>query len=216
MGRTGNARQRLLEAACDLLWEKSYHSVTLDEVCARADVGKGSLYYFFDSKSALAVAAMQHLWDTVAKPAYEESFSPSNPPLTRITRFLDWLERSQREKHRHLAAVIGWPFFNLGCELGTREPAIASKLCKIESAELCHFESAIRDAIAQEAIEPCLPRAEALSLRAAMQGTLARARMLNDPDELSALAALPITVLRVKTAGKAMAIPEEEECCKAI
>ena len=81
MGRTSNARQRLLNAASDLLWEKSYHSVTVDEVCARAGVQKGSLYHFFDSKSALAVAALQHLWDTVAKPAYEESFSRLNPPL---------------------------------------------------------------------------------------------------------------------------------------
>jgi TetR/AcrR family transcriptional repressor of nem operon len=216
MGRTSNARQRLLKAASDLLWEKSYHSVTVDEVCARAGVRKGSLYHFFDSKSALAVAALQHLWDTVAKPAYEESFSKLNPPLMRIMCFLDWLERSQREKHRHLAKVLGWPFFNLGCELGDREPVIAGKLCEIESAELRHFEFAIRDAVAQKAIEPCFPRAEARSLRAAMQGILARARMLNDPDELSALTALPITALRLKPQGKAMAIPQDEECCGAI
>jgi len=90
------------------------------------------------------------------------------------------------------------------------------KLCEVESAELRNFESAIRDAIAQEAIEPCFPRAEALSLRAAMQGILARARILNDPDELSALTGLPITVLRLKPGGKAMAIPQDEECCEAI
>ena len=39
MGRTSNARQRLLDAASNLLWEKSYHSVTVDEVCARAGLG---------------------------------------------------------------------------------------------------------------------------------------------------------------------------------
>ncbi len=216
MGRNSNARQLLLNAASDLLWEKSYHSVTVDEVCARAGARKGSLYHFFDSKSALAVAALQHLWDTVAEPAYEESFSPSNPPLVRITCFLDWLERSQREQHRRLGKVLGWPFFNLGCELGDREPVLAGKLCAIESAELRHFESAIREAITREAIEPCSPRAEALSLRAAMHGILARARLLNDPDELSALTALPIMVLRLKPEEKTMAIPQDEACCEAI
>jgi TetR/AcrR family transcriptional repressor of nem operon len=60
MGRTSNARQLLLNAACDLLWEKSYHSVTVDDICARAGVRKGSLYHFFDSKSAVAVAALEH------------------------------------------------------------------------------------------------------------------------------------------------------------
>jgi TetR/AcrR family transcriptional repressor of nem operon len=198
MGRTSNARQCLLNAARNLLWEKSYHSVTVDDVCARAGVRKGSLYHLFDSKSAVAVAALGHFWDTVAQPAYEKYFSGSHPPLTRITCFLEWLERSQREKHREVGKVLGWPFFTLGCELGAREPVIARKVWEVESTELFYFESAIRDAIAQEAIEPCDPRAEALSLRAAMQGILARARTLNEPDVLGALRALPITVLRVK------------------
>jgi len=198
MGRTSSARQRLLNAASDLLWEKSYHAVTVDEVCARAGVRKGSLYHFFDSKSAVAGAALQHFWETLAKPAYDKHFSRANSPLVGITCFLDWLQGLQRAKYRQVGKVLGWPFFTLGCELGAREPAIARKLCELESAELRYFESAIRDAIAQEAIEPCVARAEAISLRAAMQGILARARMLDDPDELSALTTLPITVLRLK------------------
>jgi TetR/AcrR family transcriptional repressor of nem operon len=216
MGRTSNARPRLLNAASDLLWEKSYHSVTVDEVCARAGVRKGSLYHFFDSKSALAVAALQHFWETLAKPAFDEHFSRANPPLAGIACFLDWLQCLQREKHRQVGKVLGWPFFNLGCELGDREPVIAGKLCELESAELRYFESAIRDAITQEAIESCAPRAEAISLRAAIAGILARARILDQPDELNALTALPITVLRLKPEGKAIAIPEGAECCEAI
>jgi TetR/AcrR family transcriptional repressor of nem operon len=198
MGRNSNARQLLLNAASDLLWEKSYHSVTVDAICARAGVRKGSLYHFFDSKSAVAAAALGHFWDTVAQPAYEKYLSGSHPPLTRITCFLEWLERSQRDKHREVGKVLGWPFFTLGCELGISEPVIASKLCEVESAEVRYFELAIGDAIAKAVIEPCVARAEALALHAAMQGILARARMLNEPDVLGALRALPITVLRVK------------------
>ena len=196
MGRTNSSRQRLLSAASELLWEKSYHSVTVDEVCARASVRKGSLYHFFDSKSALTVAVLQHLWKTVAEPAYEKHFSLANPPLARITNFLGWLQRLQREKYGELGRVLGWPFFTLGCELGVREPAISKTLCVIESAELSYFESAILDAIDQDAIEPGIPREDALSLRAAIEGILARARILNDPGELSTLTALPTRVLR--------------------
>jgi len=215
MGRTSNARQHLLKAASDLLWEKSYHSVTVDAICASAGVRKGTLYHFFDSKSAVAVAALGHFWNTVAQPAYEEYFSESHPPLMRITGFLEWLEHSQREKHRKVGKVLGWPFFTLGCELGICEPVIARKLCEVESAELRYFELAIGDAIAQEVIEPCVARAEALSLRAAMQGILARARILGEPDELSPLTSLPIMILGVKPTGIAMA-PQVEGCCQAI
>jgi TetR/AcrR family transcriptional repressor of nem operon len=195
MGRTSSARQRLLSASSDLLWEKSYHSVTVDAVCLRASVRKGSLYHYFDSKSTLTVAALQHLWETIAEPAYEKHFSLANPPLARITNFLDWLQRLQREKYRGIGRVLGWPFFTLGCELGAGEPAISEKLCAIESAELSYFESAILDGINDDAIEPGIPRAEALSLRAAVEGILARARILNNPDELDALTALPANIL---------------------
>ena len=57
MGRTSDADERLMTAARDLMWEESYGSVTIDDICARAGVKKGSFYYFFDSKAALAVAA---------------------------------------------------------------------------------------------------------------------------------------------------------------
>lgn len=199
MGRTSNSKNRLLTAASDLLWEKSYHSVTVDEVCERAGVEKGSLYHFFDSKSALTCAALHHFWETVAMPAYEKCFSPANPPLARITNFLNWLQGLQREKFHNLGQVPGWPFFTLGCELGTQEATVSEELCEIEAAELSYFESAILDALDQNVIEQIDPRMEALSFRAAVEGLLARARILNDPDELSALTELPANILRFKT-----------------
>jgi TetR/AcrR family transcriptional repressor of nem operon len=203
MGRTSNSKPRLLIAASDLLWEKSYHSVTVDEVCARAGIKKASLYHFFDSKSSLARSALQHFWETVAMPAYEKHFSPLNPPLTRITNFLNWLQDLQREKFRNIGRVPGWLFFTLGCELGTHEPMVSEELYKIEAAELRYFESAIRDALDQNIVRQSNPRVEALSFRAAVEGLLARARILNDPDELSTLTELPVNILRLKSPGTA-------------
>jgi TetR/AcrR family transcriptional repressor of nem operon len=206
MGRTSNSKQRLLTAASDLLWEKSYHSVTVDEVRARAGVKKASLYHFFDSKRVLTRAALQHFWEKVAKPAYEKHFSLPNPPLTRITNFLNWLQGLQREKFRNIGRVPGWLFFTLGCELGTHEPTVSEELYKIEAAELRYFESAIRDAFDQNVMGQSNPRIAAISLRAAVEGLLARARILNDPDELSPLTELPINILRLSPHGTATSL----------
>jgi TetR/AcrR family transcriptional regulator, transcriptional repressor for nem operon len=211
MGRTNRSQQRLLTAAGDLLWEKSYHSVTIDEVCARAGVLKGSLYHFFGSKSGLVHAALQHVWETVARPAFEEHFSRANPPLARITSFLDWLQGLQLKRFRTAGRVLGWPFFTVGCELGGQEPRISEQLCKIEADELFYFESAIHDALGQEIIEPAEPRAEALVLRAAVEGILARARILNDPAELRALSELPTNILCLKPPGTAVQLSTHEE-----
>jgi TetR/AcrR family transcriptional repressor of nem operon len=62
MGRVSDARERLMNAAQDLIWENSYGSTTVDAICDRANVKKGSFYHFFDSKSDLAVQAIDTYW----------------------------------------------------------------------------------------------------------------------------------------------------------
>src|SRR5215217_4012876 len=89
MGRTSDADERLMAAALDLMWEESYGSVTIDDICKRANVKKGSFYYFFDSKAALAVAALEKLWRDEWKPIMDARFSPSVEPLNRIKSFLE-------------------------------------------------------------------------------------------------------------------------------
>ena len=49
MGRTSDAKERLMAAALDLTWEESYGAITIDDICRRAGVKKGSFYYFFES-----------------------------------------------------------------------------------------------------------------------------------------------------------------------
>ena len=77
MGRTSDANERLMDAALDLIWEESYGSVTIDDICKRADVKKGSFYYFFSSKSDLAIAALERMWQEESKPKMDATFSPS-------------------------------------------------------------------------------------------------------------------------------------------
>ena len=190
MGRPSEARKRILIAASNLLWEKSYHALTVDEVCARADVRKGSFYQFFPSKSALVLEGLQHFWTTVAQPAYHKHFSEPNPPLTRIGQFLEWLRSFQLQKYREQGKVLGWPFFTLGCELASSEPEIREILGRIAALETWYFEFAISEAMRQNQIEASNPRATALALRATVEGILGRARILNRPDELDTLLAI--------------------------
>jgi hypothetical protein len=117
----------------------------------------------------------------------------------------------QLEKFRTVGRVLGWPFFTVGCELGGQEPRVSEQLCKIGAAELFCFESALHDALGQEIIEPAEPRAKALALRAAVEGILARARILNDPAELRALSELPTNILCLKLPGTAVPLSTHEE-----
>ena len=62
MGRTSNAKEHLMQAISQLIWGGSYGSTTIDDICERAGVKKGSFYYFFESKAELAVAALESDW----------------------------------------------------------------------------------------------------------------------------------------------------------
>src|SRR4029077_16370518 len=62
MPRKSDAKERLMNAAMDLIWEHSYGSTSVDAICEKAGAKKGSFYYFFESKSDLAVAALESDW----------------------------------------------------------------------------------------------------------------------------------------------------------
>jgi AcrR family transcriptional regulator len=46
-------RQQILDCARDAFAEKGYHSVTIDDVVARADIARGTYYLYFDDKRAV-------------------------------------------------------------------------------------------------------------------------------------------------------------------
>ena len=62
MGRTSDAREKLLSVAFDLIHENSYGTVSVEQICPRAGVNKGSFYYFFKTKTDLVVAAYEEHW----------------------------------------------------------------------------------------------------------------------------------------------------------
>src|SRR3954465_14452881 len=100
MGRTSDANERLMNAALDLIWEESYGAVTIDDICKRAEVKKGSFYYFFKSKAELAIAALERMWRDDWKPAMDVRFSPSVEPLVRLTSQLEFAYQKAVEHKR--------------------------------------------------------------------------------------------------------------------
>src|SRR4029453_5783765 len=116
MGRISDAKDRLLVAALDLIWERSYGVVTIDAICEKAKVKKGSFYYFFDSKSDLAGAALEANWENCKKLLWAKTFSASPPPLERIWNFMQSLHDSQAELQKEHGQVLGCPCFSVGSE----------------------------------------------------------------------------------------------------
>ena len=108
MGRVSDAKPRLMTAVMELIWTGSYGATTIDQICEKAQVKKGSFYYFFDSKADLAVAALDEEWSE-KRPELDSVFSPTIAPLERLRKYCELMYKFQPEiqqKYGHAADYV--------------------------------------------------------------------------------------------------------------
>src|SRR5688572_25943408 len=127
MGRVSDAKQRLLEATIDLIWQHSYGAVTVDNICERAGVKKGSFYYFFPTKTDLVLAALDAHWQHI-KPSFDAVFDPDLPPLDRLHNYFQLLHERQAVYAKKFGRVIGCPYCSVGSETSCSDPVICGKI----------------------------------------------------------------------------------------
>jgi len=186
MGRTSDARERLLQAALDLIWTHSFSSVGVEQICEQAGVRKGSFYHFFPSKTDLALATYNDHWTSI-QPQFDAIFSPLVRPLDRIDRWCEALYQHQKALFDRLGCVCGCPYVNVGTELGTQDARIRRLIQQIFDRAQCYLESAVRDlGLAGIKAEEDI-RATARAIHSCELGVLVRAKVANDPEILREL-----------------------------
>ena len=184
MPPTSTARIRLLETMIDAIWERSYGGVSVDTICERADVRKGSFYHFFKSKSALAVAALEHLWESQSRPAMDDIFSPSRPPLRRFELLMEvWYQKCLECLHEK-GRVLGCPYFNVGTEAAGGEPELAAKVSEILNQYQGYLEATQHEAKARGDVDIDDPAQTAECLFSMIEGSSTQARIHNDPERV--------------------------------
>jgi TetR/AcrR family transcriptional repressor of nem operon len=178
MGRVSDAKERLTEAVRELIWTGSYGSTTIDQICERAGVKKGSFYYFFDSKAELAATALDEDWQR-RRLDLDSLFSPTIPPLERLKKYCDYGYQLQSEMRAKCGSVLRCPLFCLGSEVSTQEDALQKKIREILIQKRKYLESVIRDAHAAGLIHAPDAVSKAQMLFAYFQGLLTQARIEN-------------------------------------
>jgi TetR/AcrR family transcriptional repressor of nem operon len=109
----------------------------------------------------------------------------------------------QSEMKRAHGKVLGCPLCSVGTEVSTHEDAVSAKVRDIFRRKRRYLESAIREAAADGAIEPCDAVQKAQMLTALVEGSVAQARIMNDAEPLRRLPAMGLEVLRVRPAQPA-------------
>jgi TetR/AcrR family transcriptional repressor of nem operon len=133
----------------------------------------------------------------------DEIFSPTVPPLERLRRYFQHVYEGQTKMHGECGSILGCPYCSLGCEVGTQDRAIGEQVRKILSRNERYFESAIRDADAEESISAPKAKAKAQILVAYLQGCLAQARIENDVRPLRNMASGALELLGAKSGRRA-------------
>jgi TetR/AcrR family transcriptional repressor of nem operon len=179
MGRVSDAKERLMKAVRELIWTGSYGSTTIDQICDKAGVKKGSFYYFFDSKAELALHALDEDWQA-HRAELDAIFSPTVPPLERLQKYCDYNYRFQSKIRDQYGHVLGCPLFSVGSEVSTQEQHLQKKIQEILEYKRRYLETSIRDAHAAGLVNAPDPATKSRILFAYFQGLATQARIQND------------------------------------
>lgn len=197
MGRTSDAKEKLLDVAFQLIWDSSYGGVSVDQICERADVNKGSFYYYFGSKADLAVAAYEEHWKQ-RQPELDRIFSAQIPPLERLTRWCESAYERQKERAKKFGHVCGCPYASIGVEIATQDDKIRAKAEELIGRGTKYVETAIAEAQR----EGSLPAGDAKQLAqqaySFVLGALLRAKIQNDVEVLRDLSPTVMAIIGAK------------------
>jgi TetR/AcrR family transcriptional repressor of nem operon len=182
------ARERLLVAAGSLMHERGYEATGVAELCEAAGAPKGSFYYWWPSKQALALAMIDREWERARDRVFEPAFGNGGPIVEQFARYTELLVASVRDEVAQTGSVLGCPFGNFAVELATRDQVIRSRVEEI----LAEIRGVIANAIAgaKEAGElPADLDAEDLAeaILAQLEGLFVIAKARNDPAVLERL-----------------------------
>ena len=171
---------RLIETAIELIWRESYNAVSVDEICKKADVKKGSFYHYFPSKAHLAVETMEHCMGEI-KSHYDDMFSPTRDPVERFSLMISYVIEQQKKISNELGHVCGCPIATLGSEIAAQDEMIGKKITDICKKKTSYYESALRDMVAAGIISSGTDVAvKADEIFAFIIGQLIMARINND------------------------------------
>ena len=189
MGRTSDARERLVDAARDLIAARSYHAVGVSEICAGAGVRKGSFYHFFDSKQALTCAAIDAHWAAQEADCLRV-LEADEPPLRRLRGLLDYYVRTQEETKRATGTVRGCTLANVTLQLDAEQEDLRALLAGIFDAQVAQVLRVLEEAAAAGDVPARVAStATARAVVAQIEGSVLFARLHEDTGVLDGLPA---------------------------
>lgn len=137
-----DTRQRLVQVGTEILSERGFTSTGLEEFLHKADVPKGSFYYYFESKAAFGYAVIdnyEHLW---AQKLIRLLQDPAVPPLKRIDNYISEGVRGLEKYAFRRGCLIG----NMGQEMASFDEEFRGRIMKVFSSWADYLKNCLLEA----------------------------------------------------------------------
>ena len=102
-----DTRERIVDAARFLFWEKGYGATGLADILDRAGANSGSFYHFFESKDALLRTVLDTYVDLLEPHVVHPAWQTTTNPIERIFALLEGYRRRLVETDCRYGCPIG-------------------------------------------------------------------------------------------------------------
>ncbi|MGW6796137.1 TetR/AcrR family transcriptional regulator [Streptomyces chartreusis] len=186
MGRTSDAKQKILGAARSLIEGRGYSALGVAEICKAAGVPKGSFYYFFESKESLGLAVVDEHW-AAQRRDWARVLEADGEPLQRLRGLFEETQAGQRAVQEGCGTVSGCLFGNLTLELSNQTEAVRRRLQEIFDAQVDMVETVVKEARERGDVTVADTREAARAVVAQLEGQVMFAKLYNSTERLTPL-----------------------------
>jgi TetR/AcrR family transcriptional repressor of nem operon len=174
-------RRKLIDATTSLMLKQGFNGTTVDEICAKAGVTKGSFFHHFENKDDIAIAAVK-AWTEMGLSMYEEAWKHPGEPLEEIHRIFDIMEEITK-KFDPCVCLVGM----ISQEMAGEQPAFRAATAHA----LEGWTEMIRSRLdaAKQLLKPAVdfdPTEVAWSLCSLWQGSMLVAKTRQSPEMIRA------------------------------
>jgi TetR/AcrR family transcriptional regulator, transcriptional repressor for nem operon len=127
------SKERILAGAKELFLARGYTATTVDAICEKAGLTKGSFYYFFESKEDLGLGVLDWSLRQSTQMLASASYARILDPLEKAFAFLEHLEKCSPE------------IWSGGCLLGSFSLELADTNSRMQQAVSDMFQAVADD-----------------------------------------------------------------------
>jgi TetR/AcrR family transcriptional repressor of nem operon len=153
MRQEPGTRDRIVRSAARLFLTRSYTSVGIADVCAAADVRKGSFYHFFPAKADLGRAVID-LHAGEFERQLELRSGQARDAAGELLAVAVAVAHVQEGFERRFGRIVGCPFGNLAAELATVETDLGEHVAAVFGRWQERLAGACRRAAAGGVLRP--------------------------------------------------------------